>query len=166
MSTVIATFFYSGYLKPFSGTWGSAAAVIAGFLLFWAGGWITIAILTPLVFALGYWATREHTRGKENHDPSEVVVDEVVGQWIALLPTLIGAQSNGYLGWDSLALWPGWLGAFLMFRLFDIWKPGPIGWADRQKGPMGVMLDDVFAGIAAAIVTMLAAGFYHGVLQS
>ena len=58
--------------------------------------------------------------------------------------------------------WPGWVSAFLLFRLFDIWKPGPVGWADRRPGPTGVMLDDVVAGlIAAALVTLLAA-LAHG----
>ena len=55
--------------------------------------------------------------------------------------------------------------AFVAFRFFDILKPGPIGWADRQKGPMGVMLDDVLAGIAAAVIVMIAAGVYHGLIQ-
>lgn len=164
MTHIIATFFYSGHLRPFSGTWGSAAALIAGFCLFLLGGWLLVALLIPVAFGLGWWATAVETRGKADHDPSEIVIDEVAGQWIALLPTLIGASHAGYAGWDALALWPGWVGAFLFFRLFDIWKPGPIGWADRQHGPLGVMLDDVLAGIAAALATGLAAYVWHGML--
>ncbi len=50
----------------------------------------------------------------------------------------------------TLFPWPGWVAAFLLFRLLDIWKPWPIAWADRRKGPTGVMLDDVLAGLIAA----------------
>lgn len=161
MSRLIATFFYVGYMRPFSGTWGSAAALPVAWLLYLLGGWLLVAILVPLVFALGWWATAEETRGKADHDPSEVVIDEVAGQWVALLPVLIGASHSGA---DVLALWPGWLVAFFAFRFFDILKPGPIGWADRQHGPLGVMLDDIFAGIAAAITVGVAAYISHGLL--
>lgn len=161
MSRLIATFFYVGYMRPFSGTWGSAAALPAAWALFLLGGWALVAALVPVAFALGWWATAEVTRGQADHDPSEVVIDEVAGQWIALLPVLIGASHSGA---DVLALWPGWLTAFFAFRFFDILKPGPIGWADRQHGPLGVMLDDIFAGIAAAITVGLAAYVSHGLL--
>ncbi|MDP5362355.1 MAG: phosphatidylglycerophosphatase A, partial [Paracoccaceae bacterium] len=65
---------------------------------------------------------------------------------------------------DILALWPGWITAFALFRLFDITKWGPIGWADRMHGPTGVMLDDVIAGIFAAIGVAALAALYHIVL--
>ena len=165
MTRLIATFLYTGYLRPFSGTWGSAAAVLAGFGLYLVGGWLLVAALIPVAFGLGLWATADLTRGSDDHDPSEVVIDEVAGQWIALLPVMIGASHAGFTGTDALALWPGWVTAFVAFRFFDILKPGPIGWADRQKGPMGVMLDDVLAGIAAAVIVMIAAGVYHGLIQ-
>ena len=163
MTRLIATFFLVGYMKPFSGTWGSAAALPAAWLLYSLGGWLLVALMVPVAFVLGWWATTEQTRGKPDHDPSEIVIDEVAGQWIALLPVLIGAS---HAGADVLALWPGWLVAFLAFRFFDILKPGPIGWADRQHGPLGVMLDDVFAGIAAALTVGLAAYVWHGMLAA
>ncbi len=90
----------------------------------------------------------------------EIVIDEVAGQWIALAPVFIGAT---HAGADVLALWPGWVVAFAGFRLFDIWKPGPVGWADRRGDALGVMLDDVFAGVMAAICVMIGAGISHGV---
>jgi phosphatidylglycerophosphatase A len=68
-----------------------------------------------------------------------------------------------HAGADALALWPGWVVAFAGFRLFDIWKPGPVGWADRRGDALGVMLDDVFAGVMAAICVMIGAGISHGV---
>ncbi len=161
MSRIIATFFFVGYIKPFSGTWGSAAALPVAWLLYALGGWVLVALMVPVVFGLGWWATADMTRGKTDHDPSEIVIDEVAGQWLALVPVMIGAS---HAGADVLALWPGWVMAFVAFRFFDILKPGPIGWADRQHGPLGVMLDDIFAGIAAALTVGLAAYVSHGML--
>lgn len=161
MSRLIATFFYVGYLKPFSGTWGSAAALPVAWLLYGLGGWVLVALLVPVAFGLGWWATAQMTRGQADHDPSEIVIDEVAGQWLALVPVLIGASHSGA---DALALWPGWVVAFVAFRFFDILKPGPIGWADRQHGPLGVMLDDILAGLAAAVTVGLAAYVWHGML--
>ena len=119
-------------------------------------------VLAAALFVAGIWATKEITSGSEDHDPSEVVIDELVGQWIALLPVLIGAA---HVGAPLMALWPGWVVAFLGFRLFDIWKPGPIGWADRRNDALGVMLDDVIAGVFAAIVVALSAAVVHGLLM-
>jgi len=161
MSRIIATFFYVGYLRPFPGTWGSAAALPIAWLLYNLGGWGLVAVMVPVAFGLGWWATALETRGQDDHDPSEIVIDEVAGQWLALLPVFIGAS---HAGADVLALWPGWVVGFIAFRFFDILKPGPIGWADRQHGPLGVMLDDIFAGIAAALTVGLAAYVSHGIL--
>ncbi|MDD9739101.1 MAG: phosphatidylglycerophosphatase A [Marinovum algicola] len=161
MSRLIATWFYSGYLKPAPGTWGSLAALPFAYVLHLLGGPWLLLLATLAIFALGYWATGRETAGKADHDPSEIVVDEVVGQWLALWPVSYGAV---FAGADVLRLWPGILAAFLFFRLFDIWKPGPVGWADRKGGPMGVMLDDVFAGIAAGGVVIVLAALAHLVL--
>jgi len=80
-----------------------------------------------------------------------------------LVPLFFGAASNNV---DVLALWPGWITAFLAFRFFDITKFGPIGWADRRGDALGVMLDDVIAGIFAAVVVVVFAGISHGLLMS
>ncbi len=113
--------------------------------------------------ALGYWAARAETRGGGDPDPAEIVVDEVVGQWIALFPLSAGLWFAGVA--PQVFPWPGWLGAFLMFRLFDIWKPWPVSWADRRPGALGIMLDDILAGLMAAAVVSLAAALAHGVLM-
>ena len=161
LAQMIGTVGGVGYMRPASGTWGSLAALPLAWVLYViAGPWLVI-LATIVVFALGVWATRQMTAGSDNHDPSEIVVDEVVGQWIALLPVLIGAA---HMGAPVLALWPGWVTAFFAFRLFDIWKPGPVGWADRRNDAVGVMLDDVFAGVIAAITVAVAAAVAHGVL--
>ena len=161
MTHLIATFFYSGHLRPAPGTWGSLAAVIAAWPLHVIGGPVLLGIGVIISFVLGWWATGIETAGKDNHDPSEIVIDEVAGQWIALLPVSIGAT---HVGAPVFALWPGILAAFLLFRLFDILKPGPIGSADRRGDALGVMLDDVIAGVFAAIVVMGLAYLSHGVL--
>jgi phosphatidylglycerophosphatase A len=161
MSNLIATFFYIGHLRPAPGTWGSFAALPAALILYAIGGPWAVVIGVGLTYVLGLWATTVETRGKDNHDPSEIVIDEVCGQWIALLPVLFGAANNGV---PVLDLWPGWIAAFLLFRLFDITKVGPIAWADKRDDATGVMLDDVVAGVFAAIGVIILAGLYHVVL--
>ncbi|WP_425090278.1 phosphatidylglycerophosphatase A family protein [Tropicimonas sp. S265A] len=162
MSRLIATFFGAGLLKPAPGTWGSLAALPAFWVLHSLGGIWLVVVATIAVFALGVWVTKLETAGKDDHDPSEIVIDEVAGQWIALMPVSFGAQVAGA---DVLALYPGWIAAFVFFRLFDIWKPGPVGWADRRHDAMGVMLDDVIAGAMAAACVAGLAAFAHAVLM-
>ena len=158
----IATFFMVGHLRPAPGTWGSLAAIPAAWGLHILGGPWLLLVGILLSFALGWWATALETNGKDDHDPSEIVIDEVAGQWLAFLPVSIGAA---HVGTALTALWPGWITAFVLFRLFDIWKPGPIGWADRRGDSLGVMLDDIIAGIFAAIGVMALAALSHGVLM-
>ena len=159
LARLAGTFFYVGYMRPFSGTWGSAAALPVGYGLYLVGGPYLVAIGAVLAFFIGWWATSVMIEGQDDHDPSEVVLDEVAGQWIALLPLFFAATNNNL---DVLALWPGWLVAFFGFRFFDILKPGPIGTADARGDALGVMLDDILAGLAAAITVAVSAGIYHG----
>lgn len=161
IATLIGTVFGVGYLRPAPGTWGSLAALPLAYGLHRLGGFPLLALATLAVTGVGYWATAVMTQGRDNHDPSEIVIDEVAGQWLAICAISYPAWSHDIA---ISALWPGWISAFVLFRLFDIWKPGPVGWADRKHGPMGVMLDDVIAGILAAIGVAALAGFSHGVL--
>jgi phosphatidylglycerophosphatase A len=158
---LIATVFGVGHIRPAPGTWGSLAALPAALLLHWLGGFTLLAVATLLVFLLGWWVTIEATRGQDDHDPSEIVIDEVAGQWLALWALSWPATQHGI---EITALWPGWIAAFGFFRLFDILKPGPVGWADRRGDALGVMLDDVIAGALAGLCVAGLAGFYHGVL--
>lgn len=156
---ITATVFYVGYLKPAPGTWGSLAALPLAWLIYMIGGVWLFLLAIPAAYIKGYYATKWMTDGADNHDPSEIVIDEVVGQWIALAPVIIGAAHAGVA---ITSLWPGWIIAFVLFRLFDITKPGPVGWADRKDNATGVMLDDLIAGIMAAICVLGAAGLWHG----
>ncbi|NOE16942.1 phosphatidylglycerophosphatase A [Ruegeria atlantica] len=158
---IIGTVGGVGYLRPAPGTWGSLVALPMAWVLHTMGGFPLLAVATVAVFVGGLWATRVMTEGQDDHDPSEIVIDEVAGQFIALWAISYPSWAHGI---DITALWPGWVAGFILFRLFDITKPGPVGWADRRGDPMGVMLDDVIAGIFAAIGVMVLAGIAHGVL--
>jgi len=162
MSMLIATVFGVGYLKPAPGTWGSLAALPLFWVLHVLGGPTIAVVATLAVTLIGWWAIKSATAGSEDHDPSEIVIDEVAGQWVALLPVSFGAAAMGV---GSLDLYPGWIAAFVLFRLFDIWKPSMVGWADRRNDPLGVMLDDIIAGAFAAAGVLLLAGLSHGLLM-
>lgn len=161
MTRLIASFFYTGLLRPAPGTWGSAAALPAAWALHGLGGPALLLAGLLAIICLGWWATAAELKTSADKDPSWIVIDEVAGQWLALLPVSFGAA---YAGVPVLALWPGWLAAFAAFRLFDIWKPGPVGWADRKRGATGVMLDDLIAGAFAALAVSAGAGLAHGIL--
>lgn len=163
LATLIGTVMGVGYLRPAPGTWGSLVALPMAWVLHVIGGFPLLLIGVVASFLIGLWATGVMTRGSDDHDPSEIVIDEVAGQWIALLPLSYVAWDRGL---DITMLWPGWIAAFLLFRLFDIAKPGPIGKADRRGDVMGVMLDDVIAGVFAGIGVLVLAGLWHGVIAS
>jgi phosphatidylglycerophosphatase A len=127
----IATMAGVGLLRPAPGTWGSALVLPAVLL---GPAWCLLGAV--VLTALGLWAVARLP--ERQADPGWVVVDEGAGQLLALAALPLGAG------------WPWVLAAFLLFRLFDITKPGPVGWADRQKGAVGVMLDDVLAGALVA----------------
>lgn len=163
MSTFLATFAYVGRAPFAPGTWGSAVTIPLGYLLHRVFGFPGVALAILIVFLVGWWATARYTAKAHSHDPSEVVIDEVAGQLIALAPLSFGLWHAGVA--PHVFPYPGWVGAFLMFRLFDIWKPWPVSWADNMSTPLGVMLDDVLAGLYAAIVVMAAAAIAHGWLM-
>ena len=160
MSAAIATIFGIGYLRPAPGTWGSLFALVLAILLVEIFGVIGFLFALVSICVFGWWATSKYLQQIKTKDPSEVVIDELIGQWIAVLPI---AMAVFYFKLEPLDLWPEWLSSFLFFRLFDILKPSLIGWADKKNGTLGVMLDDIFAGVAAAICTVILAVLYHGI---
>lgn len=133
----LATWFGVGLMPRAPGTWGSLAAVPFAYGIHHLAGAVGLFIAAWTLFALGAWAAEEFRRRAGTKDPQAVVVDEAAGQWLALVPA----------GDDILAYAAG----FLLFRLFDIWKPWPVSWADRRiEGGWGIMLDDMIAGAYAA----------------
>jgi phosphatidylglycerophosphatase A len=153
----LATGFGSGYLKPAPGTWGSLAGLLAWLLLVnivSRTGWTTAPWLllgAPLALTLlAVWAAAQVVRETDQKDPSFIVIDEWAGLWVALTPLLFTATLQP----QPLTLWAARLVApFLLFRLFDIWKPGIVDRAQALPGGWGVVLDDVLAGLLAALIT-------------
>lgn len=141
-ATLIATMFGVGYMKPAPGSWGSAA----GLLILWPMLGHALGFLIPVTLAIGlagWLAASIHSTLTGRHDAPEVVVDEVCGQLLTFWPLMVIPATLPH--WLLLLL------GFGLFRLFDILKPGPVGWLDRHvDGGLGVMLDDVAAGILAA----------------
>lgn len=160
MSRILAVFFGLGYLRPAPGTWASLVAVGLGLLIDRYLGFQGLAVATVLVTAVGFWAVAREL-GDSTDDPSEFVIDEVAGQWLALMFSSAAFWLRGHEGFLP---WPAPLAAFVFFRLFDIWKPGWVGRADRRHDAAGVMLDDLWAGIFAGLATVVAAGLYHGIM--
>ena len=158
---LIATFFGAGLIRPAPGTWGSLAALPFAWLLHVMGGFWLLAVATLVVFLIGWWVTKVETALTDDPDPSEIVIDEVAGMWVALWPVSIAASLQSLPVMD---FWVGWIVAFFAFRAFDIWKPGPIGLADQMHTPLGVMLDDILAGALAAMVVAVAVLVFHGML--
>jgi phosphatidylglycerophosphatase A len=139
----IASGFGSGLAPVAAGTAGSLAALLPWLLLRELPLW-AYALVVLAVFALGTWAAQRVIEALVEEDPGVVVIDEWIGLWIALF-----AAPAGWF----------WMGlGFALFRLFDIWKPWPVRWADRRlKGGLGTMVDDVLAGLyALALLQALA----------
>ncbi|HWB97147.1 MAG TPA: phosphatidylglycerophosphatase A [Bryobacteraceae bacterium] len=144
----IASWFGCGYAPVAPGTAGSAAAVAIAILLGESAGWRPwhFAVLSAAATLPGMWAAGVAARESGRKDPGFVVVDEVLGQWLALAGTHT-------LNWKSYA------GAFLLFRIFDIWKPAPVRQLEALRGGVGIVADDLMAGLYAALVLGIAGYF-------
>ncbi|MDE2582414.1 MAG: phosphatidylglycerophosphatase A [Rhodospirillales bacterium] len=136
-----------GLARPAPGTWASIVAVLLGAGLL-ALGWKLLAAAAVLASLTGFWAI---AAADIAGDPGFVVIDEVAGQWV----TLLGLAHPSPLGV---------LLALALFRLLDVTKPGPIGWADRQSGPAGVMADDLIAGAIGAVALWAVRAYWPGLL--
>lgn len=131
----IATMGRIGKTRPAPGTLGSAAALLPAVGLAMAGGWVLEAA-TLIACIVGVKAANVYEAHSGEKDASEIVIDELAGQWIALLVVPLD--------------WRWWVAAFVMFRVFDVAKPGPVKMAEALPGGIGVMADDIVAGVMAA----------------
>jgi phosphatidylglycerophosphatase A len=140
----IATWFGCGYAPAGPGTAGSLAAVLIAWALAHWAAWPPWAIcaLGIVVTAPAIWAADVTARAVGKKDPGIVVVDEVVGQWI----TFAGAAA---INWATV------ITAFILFRLFDILKPPPVRQLERLPGGVGIVADDILAGVYAAVLLFL-----------
>ena len=139
----IATFGV-GYLPLMPGTFGSMVGVAIFLLLV---HWPLQLLFIPVIVALGVWAASRAEKLLGKKDPGKVVVDEVAGQMISLLPLAFFAPDGPWLVWVIVS--------FNLFRLFDIFKPYPAGRLEHLHGGFGIMADDLVAGIYAAIGTTI-----------
>ena len=151
MSKIIVSVLYIGFLPIAPGTFGSLFGIILGILIQGIGGFPFYLLSIILLFFIGWKSTHTYfLEEKNNTDPPEVVIDEVVGQLVSYLPI------SFYLWWfnheNRVITDYSWFLVFILFRIFDIWKPWPIDWADNIKSALGVMLDDVVAGLYSAIL--------------
>ena len=147
LSRFIATSFYTGYFPFAPGTVGSLVALV----LFWfIPGLRDVPLLVLVVvgFFVGVWVAG-NVEKMDGHDASIINVDEMVGMWLAVL----------FLPRELSGVW--WVGAFLLFRLFDVFKPFPVGQSQRLPGGWGVMMDDVLAGLYTNLSIQL---FYRVIL--
>jgi phosphatidylglycerophosphatase A len=143
LAVILASAGGAGFLPIAPGTWGSALAV-AIFVLFSPVGLWQFGLTLVALFFLGIWAADAAERVFEQKDDRRIVIDEVGGQLVALMPLLVLGSSR-----SLSALVTG----FVLFRCFDIWKPGPVRWAERRfTGGVGVMMDDLVAGLLAAVL--------------
>jgi len=148
-------------MKPAPGTWGSLVAVLLGWVIIRFLGFPALVLATVAITLIGFWAVGAELKDRPGDDPSEFVIDEVAGQWLALL---FPAAAFWWRGFEGFLPYPAPLAAFVLFRLFDIWKPWLVGRADRRHDAAGVMLDDLWAGLFAGICTIIAAGIAHGIM--
>jgi phosphatidylglycerophosphatase A len=138
---LIATGFYSGYLPKAPGTWGSLVGVLLVFLLNALSLQIYLSVIAGL-FIVGSFVAGEAEKILDNRDPGVVVIDEIVGMLITMIAVPV----------TPLTMVLG----FILFRVFDIAKPFPVNFFDQHfHGGLGIMLDDVVAGIYSLIIMQL-----------
>ncbi len=131
----IATWFGCGYAPKGPGTAGAAGAIVCALLAPSYIPWMIAVMFLPSI-----WAANVYASARGGKDPQEVVVDEVIGQWIALA------------GATHLSSATPWILAFGLFRLFDIYKPPPVRQLETLPGGVGIVMDDVMAGVYGAVV--------------
>jgi phosphatidylglycerophosphatase A len=152
----LATAGGAGYLPIAPGTWGSGVAIVFVAAWGWLGGGLALYLgATVASIVLGVWAADATERIYGKKDDGRIVIDEVAGQWLTLLPVAAWASDG--------AFFPSLVTGFVLFRLLDIAKPGPIRWAERNfPGGVGVMADDVVAGLMGAVVMFAGLWMFGG----
>lgn len=147
----------SGLPRRAPGTWGTVGGFIVAIPLM-SLGFVPFLIITLLSCLIGIWICGRTSELMQTHDDPHIVWDEWAGIWITLLPFSYMSMTTDTFWQDisqSLSIIALIL-AFILFRFFDIIKPPPIGWADKRvAGGLGIMLDDIIAGVMAAAVWLV-----------
>lgn len=140
---LLCTWFQSGRIRPASGSWGSLAAMPFCWIVSMLGGPFLLMAVAATLYVAGIWAIHRYAAHSTHPDPSEIVIDEVIGMlvvWMFIPDSHLGMALAG----------------FVMFRLFDSIKRGPVGWCDKTiKGAHGVIIDDIMAGLMTGLVLLL-----------
>lgn len=135
---LLATWFGSGLLPFVPGTWDSLAALPFAWVIVWYAGSYGLLAAGMAILAVGIWAGGVYAERTAAEDPGPVVIDEVAGQWLALVPAALDPLQFGI--------------GFILFRIADILKPWPARWVERElPGGLGIMIDDVIAAAYAAL---------------
>jgi len=136
-SHLFATWFGIGLLRPAPGTWGSLVAVLMWYFLEFLHS--SIYIILPAFIIFSFFVCSRAAQDSNSDDHSAIVIDEVAGMLVTL----------SFVSHDVMT----YFCAFLLFRLFDIWKPWPISYVDKNmKGSLGIVLDDLIAGLFAGAI--------------
>ena len=152
LNRVFITFFGVGLFPKAPGTAGSLAGLIVALLLLQFVPMQTLFMLTLFVSIVGIFEINRYEKRTGIHDDKQIVIDEVAGIWIAMMFALSVSKSMSYPYANEIAI----ALSFATFRLFDIWKPSTIGFIDRKvSGGLGVMGDDILAGIAGGFLSIV-----------
>ncbi len=159
-SAVVSSVFGIGFFDVAPGTIMSAIAVpLAILIALYGGGGMGVLGSSIIVLVIGILSCADYVRETGRTDPSECVIDELAGQWLACSFALL--TFGGLVPVNNNFL-PAFALAFALFRLFDIWKPWPVSWAENNlKGGLGVMMDDIVAGLMAGVLVALARYAFH-----
>ena len=150
LQKLFLTFGGAGLSPKAPGTVGTLASLPVGVAILYSLGMETLFMLTLAITVIGIFEINKYEKLTGVHDQQEIVIDEAAGMWLALMIAVSSAATMTYPYAEVLAI----ILSFAAFRLFDIWKPSTIGWIDREiKGGLGVMMDDVVAGVAGGLLT-------------
>ena len=152
LQKLFLTFFGAGLSPKAPGTVGTLASLPVGVAVLHYLGMQTLFMLTLAITVIGIFEINKYEQQTGIHDQQHIVIDEAAGMWLSLMIAHATAVTLTYPYVELLAV----ILSFAAFRLFDIWKPSTIGWIDRElKGGLGVMLDDLLAGIAGGLLSVV-----------
>jgi phosphatidylglycerophosphatase A len=146
----------SGLPKRAAGTWGTVGGLVVAIPMLWLGFWGFLAV-TVVGALVGSYICGKTSDLMGVHDDPHIVWDEWVGMWVSLLPILwLHFYDDGLLQGHQLSLLLLYFATFVAFRFFDILKPFPIKWVDKNvSGGFGILIDDILAGLMAGVVLIV-----------
>jgi len=150
LQKLFLTFGGTGFSPKAPAAVGTLAALLVGLAVLYYFGMETLFMLTLAVVIIGIFEINKYERATGLHDQPHIVIDKAAGMWLSLMIAISTADTMSFPYAEALAIFF----SFAAFRLFDIWKPSTIGWINREvKGGLGVMMDDMLAGIAGGLLT-------------